>query len=65
METARVKIYHLTSAEEEAIRTVRGIIEELYDDDFFEYEPLEEYSSDIAISLMNELLDTNGQHVGE
>ena len=39
METSRVKIYDLTSEEEEAIRIVRGIIEELYDDDFFEYEP--------------------------
>ena len=63
METERVKIYHLTSAEEEAIRTVRGIIEELYDDDFFEYEPLANYSSDEAISLMDELLNTNRQHI--
>ena len=63
METERVKIYNLTSAEEEAIRIVRGIIEELYDEDFFEYEPLAYYSSDVAISLMDELLNSNRQHI--
>ena len=63
METERVKIYNLTSAEEEAIKTVRGIIEELYVEDFFEYEPLTNYSSDVAISLMDELLNANRQHI--
>ena len=63
MATERVKIYHLTSAEEEAIRIVRGIIEEFYYNDFFEYEPLANYSSDEAISLMDELLNANHQHI--
>ena len=64
MLTSRVKKYELNYEEEQAIRIVRGIIEELDEEDFFDEEPFDSYCPNEAISLMNELLDSDGSAIG-
>ena len=64
MLTSRVKKYELSCAEVEAIKTVRAIIDELNDEDFFEEEPFDNYCVDDALGLMNELLDNDGCAIG-
>lgn len=64
MLTSRVKKYELSYDEEQAIRTVRRIIDELNDEDFFEEEPFDNYCPDEAMSLMNDLLDNDGSAIG-
>ena len=43
MLTSRVKKYELTCDEVQAIKTVRAIIDELHDEDFFDEEPFDDY----------------------
>ena len=64
MLTSRVKKYELNYEEEQAIRTVRRIIDELNDEEFFEEEPFDNYCADEALSLMNDLLDNDGSAIG-
>lgn len=64
MLTSRVKKYELSCDEVEAIRTVRTIIDELNDEDFFDEEPFDNYCADDAIDLMNELLDNDCCAIG-
>ena len=64
MLTSMVKKYELNYEEENAIRTVRRIIEELDEEDFFDEEPFDGYCPNEAISLMNELLDSDGSAIG-
>lgn len=64
MLTSRVKKYELSCDEVQAIRTVRAIIDELSDEDFFDEEPFDNYCADDAIDLMNELLDNDCCAIG-
>ena len=64
MITSRVKKYELSYEEEQAVKIVRRIIDELNDEDFFEEEPFDSYCADDAIGLMNELIDNDGCAIG-
>lgn len=64
MLTSRVKKYVLTCEEEQAIKTVRRIIDELNDEEFFEVDPFSDYSVEEALELMNDLLDYDESAIG-
>jgi len=64
MLTSRVKKYELSYDEEQAIRTVRNIVNELWDEEFFEEEPFDNYCPDEIVSLMNDLLENDGSAIG-
>lgn len=64
MLTSRVKKYELSCDEVQAIKTVRAIIDELHDEDFFDEEPFDDYCAQDTLDLMNELLDNDCCAIG-
>ena len=64
MFTTNVKKYELNASDEQAIKNVRNIIEELDSEGFFEEDPLEYYCADDFICLLNDLLENDGCAIG-
>ena len=64
MLTSKVKKYELSSEEEQAIRTVRQIISELQEEDFFVEYPFDRYCVDDCMCLLSDILINRGCAIG-
>lgn len=64
MFTTNVKKYELNASDEQAIKNVRNIIEELDSEGFFDEDPFYNYCADEIVSLMNDLLENDGSAIG-